>query len=325
MNKIKKLLKKIPGIFVGLLVIFTFFSITADGFLSLYNIQGLLKDSCLLIIISLGMSLCILSGRNNIAVGAVMSLCSVVTGILLRSGINMFLAIGGGLLTGMTIGMICGILIAYHDFDFWVVTYAFMGISQGIALFISSGNTVANFPTSFRFIADGKIFGVYFIIILTIAICMIMVYLTNCTVFGSNIYAIGGSRQCAELSGINVKKTVFYIYGISGLLAAVVGILQASKSNSSSPIGGVGYEFDAIAAVLIGGITFEGGKGKITASIIAAFLMRMLRNGLNMIGISPFWQTFIIGTTVMSIILMDTIHSRRVKIQTMRRVYKHEN
>jgi ribose transport system permease protein len=322
MIKLKKIFGKIPGIVIGFFIVFVFFSVTADGFFSQYNLSVLLKDSCMLIIMALGMSLCILSGQINIGVGAIMSFCSVVTGLLLHAGLNMFAAIAGGLLLGAMIGAACGFLIVYQDFDFWVVTYAFMGIAQGLALVLSGGNTIPDFSRGFRFIADGKILGVYFIIILTIVICVIVVYFTNCTAFGSNVYAIGGSRQCATLSGIKIKKTLLYVYAVSGLLSAVAGIMQASRSNSASPIGGVGYEFDAIAAVLIGGITFDGGKGKITGSIIAAILMRMLRNGLNMIGLSPFWQTFIIGTTVLVIFLVDVIRSRRQKIQSMRRVYK---
>jgi ribose/xylose/arabinose/galactoside ABC-type transport system permease subunit len=322
MNKVKKIFEKIPGIVIGFFIVFVFFSVTADGFFSQYNLSVLFKDSCMLIIMALGMSLCILAGQINIGVGAIMSLCSVITGLLLHAELNMFVAIAGGLFVGTVIGIACGFLIVYQNFDFWVVTYAFMGISQGLALVLSGGNTIPDFSRAFRFIADGKILGIYCIIILTIGICVIIVYFTNCTIFGSNVYAIGGSRQCAILSGIKIKKTLLQVYAISGFLAAVAGIMQASRSNSASPIGGAGYEFEAIAAVLIGGITFDGGKGKITGSIIAAVLMRMLRNGLNMIGLSPFWQTFIIGITVLSIFLVDVIRSRRQKIQSMRRIYK---
>lgn len=321
-NRVKSVFNKIPGVFFGITVLFVFFSIFARGFFSEYNILILLKDCCLLINISLGVSLCILSGRNNISVGALMSLCGVITGLLLTAGAHFILAILGGILTGMLIGAISGYLIMYQDFDYWVVTYAFMGISQGLALVLSGGNTVSGFPVAFRFLTDGKILGVYTIIWVTLIICIIMIFLSFKTQFGYNIYSIGGSQQSAKLAGINVRKTVFAVYTIAGVMAAFSGIMLASKSNSASPIGGAGYEFDAIAAVLIGGTTFDGGIGKITGTILGAMLMKILRNGLNLIGLSSFWQTFIIGLIVMIIIVIDTLGQRHRKSVAMRRVYK---
>lgn len=324
MRKITPLLHKVPGILVGLIIVFLFFSFTARGFSSTFNLLNLMKDASLLVIVSLGMSICILSGHNNISVGAVMSLCGIVTAILLHTGMNMYFAISLGILTGSAIGAISGYLIAYWKFDYWVVTYAFMGIAQGLALVLSKGNTVPGFERSFRYISDGKILGVFVMIWITIAICGFMIYLSYNSKFGYNIYSIGGSQQSALLSGINVKKNVFAIYVITGALAAVSGIMLAAKSNSASPIGGFGYEFDAIAAVLIGGTTFDGGKGKITGTIMGAMLIRTLRNGLNMIGLSPYWQLFIIGFIVLTIIVIDVTYQARKKTQSMRRVYKYE-
>lgn len=321
MNKLKTLFNKVPGVLLGLLVILAFFSIFAEGFFSAYNIQNLMKDCCLLIIVSLGMNLCILSGRNNISVGAIMSLCGVITGLLLQSGLNMWLAIIIGILCGSFIGLISGYLIAYEGFNYWVVTYAFMGISSGIALVLSNGNTIPGFEDDFRFIGSGKIFGVYTMTWITLIICIIMVYVALKTKFGYDVYSIGGSYQTSILSGINVNKVVIKIYVICGAFAAISGIMLASKSNSASPIAGSGYEFDAIAAVLIGGTDFDGGKGKITGSIIGAILMRTLRNGLTMIGLSPYWQTFIIGSVVMGIIIVDGINQHHKKIKATRRVY----
>lgn len=322
MTKVKEIFNKFPGILYGLIIVSLFFSITAKGFFSEYNIMILLKDCCLLITISLGVSLCILSGRNNISVGTVMSLCGVVTGLLLQAGINIFLAILGGIATGVLFGGLCGYLIAYHGFDYWVVTYAFMGIAKGIALVLSGGNTISGFPKEFRFLSDSKILGVYCIVWVTTLICAIMVFVSYKTQFGYNIYSIGGSQQSAQLSGINVKKTVFIIYTIAGVMSAMSGIMLAAKSNSASPVGGNGYEFDAIAAVLIGGTIFDGGTGKITGTILGAMLMKILRNGLNLLGLSSFWQTFLIGIIVMVIIVADTLNEDHKKSIALRRVYR---
>lgn len=322
MSKSKISLQKLPGILYGLIAVCLAFSMLAKGFFSVYNFLNIAKDCCLLITVSLGMSICILSGYLNISVGALMSLCGIITALCLHAGMNMFLSILMGLAAGCFMGALSGLLIAYVQFDFWVVTYAFMGISQGSSLMLSNGNTVPGFAKSFRFIGDGKILGIYCMIWITALICIIMVFLSFKTKFGYNIYSIGGSYQSTALSGVNVKKNIFFVFLVSGLLAAISGIMLASKSNSASPIGGMGYEFDAIAAVLIGGTSFDGGKGKITGTIIGAILMRVLRNGLNLLGLSPYLQTFIIGLIVMVIILMDVLNQNRKETKALRRVYK---
>lgn len=318
------LLRKLPGLFYGVFAVGLAFSILAEGFFSTYNMMSLAKDCCVLIIVSIGMNLTILLGLINMSVGSVMSACGIVTGLCLHAGFDMASAIMIGLLVGALFGAAAGFLISYMRFDFWVVTYALMGIAQGVALILSNGNTVPGFDKTFRFLGDGKIFGIYFMIWLTAALCALFIFLTLRTKFGYNIYSIGGSVQSSRLSGINVRLSVFWVFVISGVLSAISGILLAAKSNSASPIGGAGYEFDAIAACLIGGTGFEGGKGKIAGTILGAVLMRMLRNGLNLLGLSPYLQIFIIGLIVMAIILADSFAEHRKKTQALRRIYKNE-
>ncbi|MEE8884968.1 MAG: ABC transporter permease [Eubacteriales bacterium] len=324
MSSKQKILKKVPGIAWATIGIFVVLSITTSGFFTSFNLMSLLRDCCVLILVSMGMHLTILSGKLNIAVGAIMSFCGVVTELALQDGMNVFLAILLGLAAGTFIGWIAGILIAYLNFDFWVITYAFMGISQGLALVISGGNTVPGSNSAFSFLGTGKIGGVYTIIWLTVIVCAIMIYISYSTKFGNNIYAIGGNVSSASLSGINVKKTIVWIFTFSGILSALSGILLAAKTNSASPIGGSGYEFDAIAAVLIGGTPFSGGRGNITYTMIGAIMMRLLRNGLNLIGLSPYWQTFIIGLLVMGIIVVDVIVTEKAEKKRLRRVYQYD-
>lgn len=324
MTKILKAFGKIPLIAYGVLLICLVFSVTAQGFLSSYNIVVLLKDCCLLVTISLGMCMCILLGLVNISVGGIMSLSGVVTAVLLHSGIHMLIAILGGLATGFLFGAICGWMVAYKKFDYWVVSYAFMGITAGLSLIICDGNTIPGFEKDFRFIGDGKIFGVYTMIWITAAIVLAVLYLCNKTKLGYNIYSVGGNAQCAVLSGIDVKKTMLVVYILAGVLAAVSGIMLASKSNSASPIGGSGYEFEAIAAVLIGGVTFEGGRGRVSGTVFGAILMRVLRNGLNLLGASPYWQKVVIGLVVMVVIIIDVIRENKKKEKSLRRVYRVE-
>mgnify|MGYP005749013561 FL=1 len=320
--KEKKILGKIPGVLYGLILIMAFFAVMAPGFIGIYNLQNLLKDCSILVIISLGMNLVILTGRINISIGGVMSLTGVITAMLMQDGLPMGAAILLGLLLGIVIGALLGYMIAYLKFNDWVVSYAVMGICSGVALAITEGNTIPIASQTFRLLASGRFLGIYIMIWLAILLCLLMIYLSTSTTFGYNVYSMGGSEMSARLAGIKTRRVLLITYIISGFLAAVSGILLVAKTNSASPIGGSGYEWDAIAAVLIGGTVFSGGVGRVSGCIVGAALMRTLRNGLTMIGLSPYWQTFIIGITVMIIIIADGIGERRKRVQMLKRVYK---
>lgn len=320
--KAKKVFGKIPGVLYGLILIGAFFTIMEPGFLGAYNLQNLLKDCSILIIISLGMNLVILTGRINISIGGIMSLTGVITAMLMQNRLMMGPAILIGLLLGTVIGLLLGLMIAYLNFSDWVVTYAVMGICSGVALAISDGNTIPIASQNYRLLSSGKLLGIYIMIWMAVLLCLAMIYLSTRTTFGYNVYSMGGSEISARLAGVKTKRVLVWTYVISGFLAAVSGILLVAKTNSASPIGGSGYEWDAIAAVLIGGTVFSGGVGKVSGCIIGAALMRTLRNGLTMIGLSPYWQTFIIGVAVMAIIIADGVGERRKKVQLLKRVYK---
>lgn len=320
--KIKKVTGKIPGVLYGLLLIGAFFSLLAPGFFSAYNLQNLLKDCSILIIVALGMNLVILTGRMNVSIGGVMSLTGVVSAMLMQREVGMAASVAVGILLGTIIGILLGLMIAYLHFNDWVVSYAAMGICSGVALAVCDGNTIPVTSKTFRLLATGKILGVYVMIWLAVFMCVIMVLLSTRTKFGYNVYSLGGAETSARLAGIKTERVLLGTFAISGFLAAVSGILLVAKTNSASPIGGSGYEWDAIAAVLIGGTIFAGGVGKVSGCIIGAVLMRTLRNGLSMIGLSPYWQTFIIGIVVMAIIIVDGIGERRKKVQMLKRVYK---
>lgn len=319
---IKKVIGKIPGVLYGLILIAAFFAVIAPGFFSAYNLQNLLKDCGILIIVSLGMNLVILTGRMNVSVGGLMSLTGVVCAVLMQGGMAPGPAVLLGLLLGTLQGALLGYLIAYLNFSDWVVTYAFMGVCQGVALAMTDGNTVPIVNQGFRLLATGKIFGIFIMIWIAVLLSIGMIYLSMKTKFGYNVYSMGGSENSARLAGIRTQKVLFAVFSISGFLAAVSGILLVAKSNSGSPIGGSGYEWDAIAAVLIGGTIFDGGVGRVSGCVIGAVLMRTLRNGLALIGLSPYWQTFIIGAAVMGIVIVDGIGVHRKNVQMLRRVYK---
>jgi len=303
-------LKKLPGIVYGLVIIIAFFSVTADYFLTFLNMMNILKHASVLIVVSLGMTLAILLGKNDMSVGSIMSLVGVVTGICLHRGMPVFIAICFGLAIGCGIGFINGYLIGFKKFDYWIVTFANMGIAQSLALVISNGATIPGFDSSFRFLGDGQIYGVPVSIIIAIAITLGIMNLTYNTKYGSNIYSVGGNEQVARYSGINTDNVIFKTYLLSSILAGFAGVLLISKVNSASPIAGSGYEFDAIAATLIGGTPFEGGRGGVFGTLIGACIIATLRNGLNMLGFTPPIQFTLIGFIIILIIIFDVLNEK---------------
>ncbi|MCG1011593.1 ABC transporter permease [Tepidanaerobacter sp. GT38] len=308
--KIIKQLKKLPGIIYGLVIIIAFFGVTADYFLTFMNMMNILKQASVLIVVSLGMTLAILLGKIDMSVGSTMSLVGVVTGICLHKGISIPLAICIGMAVGSIIGFINGYLIGYRKFDYWIVTFSNMGIAQSLALVITNGATIPGFDSSFRFLGDGQIYGVPVGILIAMAIALAIIYLSYNTKFGSNIYAVGGNEQVARYSGIDTSKVIFKTYILSSLLAGFAGILLVSKVNSANPIAGSGYEFDAIAATLIGGTPFDGGRGGVLGTIIGACIIATLRNGLNMLGLTPPIQFTLVGFIIILIIIFDVLNEK---------------
>lgn len=320
--KIKKM--KFPGALFGTIVVFIIFSIFGDGFLGTVNIINILRNTSILCIVSVGMCLTILSGKIDMSVGAVMSMTGVTIALLLQKGVPIIVSIIITLVFGIGWGAFNGFLIAYRGADFWIVTFGSMSLANGIALILSNGDTLGNLPEVFAYISDVRILGIYGAIWIGIALMILVLFIMKKTKFGYRVYALGDDWNCALLSGVPVKKILFQTYVLSGLFAAIAGILMTSKTHSAMPTAGTGFEFDAIAATLIGGTPFVGGIGGMDGTILGAFLMTMLRNGLSMIGLSALWQYVFIGMIIMLIIIGDVIRVQITVTKNLQRRYRDE-
>lgn len=327
MDEIKRITKKVPGIAVGIIILVIVFGLIQPKFFVLANFQNILKNASILTIVSMGMTMAVLSGQIDLSVGSVMSLSAVVTGIMLKtwedpSAFQVALAILVGLGIGAVFGLFNGIMIGKYKFDFWLITFATMAIAKSLALIVTNGDIIAGYNKTYRTIGDGDIYGISSCIIVTIIVCMIIIFISTRTRFGYAIYSVGDSEKCAFQSGIKVVKTRIKIYVFSGLLAAFGGIMLASKTNSASSTIGTGYEFNAIAAVLVGGTPFTGGKGGLLGTVLGGLLITTMKSGLQSIGLSVYWQTLLIGLFIMIIIIMDTATTKRRTIKEQRRTYK---
>ncbi|MCR4431926.1 MAG: ABC transporter permease [Tepidanaerobacteraceae bacterium] len=306
----KNKFKKVPGILFGLIAVVVIFSVTTRYFFTLNNFINILEQASILVIASFAMTLTILLGKIDMSIGSIMSLTGVVTGLMIHNGMPVWISVFLGVVAGALLGMFNGYLISYQGFDFWIVTFSSMGIIQSLALVITNGATVPGFGNDFRFLGDGSLFGLPVIVLIASGITILLVFLTLRTTFGSNLYSVGGSEQISKYAGINTEAIVFKTYILSGILAGIAGIVLASKVNSASPIAGSGYEFDAIAATLIGGTPFEGGRGGIVGTLIGALIIAILMNGLNLYGFTPPIQFTLIGFIIVLIIIIDVLNEK---------------
>ncbi|NLZ52961.1 MAG: ABC transporter permease [Thermoanaerobacteraceae bacterium] len=315
----------IPGATYGVILLFIFFSLISNKFLSLANIFLIARSSSILLIASIGMTMVILVSQIDLSVGSVMSLSGVIAGVCLQNGLSIPVAILLGIAAGIAVGVINGIMVAVYKFDYWISTFATMGVAAGLALVFANGETIPVVDEAFGWLGNGKLFGIYVLIYITVILVAIMMFVLGKTKFGYNIYSIGGSEQTALLSGIDVVKNRMYVYMCSGLFASIAGLLLASMGNSASPIAGADYSFDAIAAVIIGGTSFDGGKGGLLGTVMGTLMLRILTSGLNLMGISAIWQKAIIGVAIVAILVGDALNEKRKKKNDMRRTYAYEN
>ena len=321
---IKHLYKKIkiPGIAYGIITMFLIFGLlTSWKNITLANLMLIARSSSVLLLASIGMTMVILVSQVDISIGGVMSLAGVITASCLGNDINIIISILIGLLSGVVFGLFNGIMIAIYNFDYWISTFATMGIASGIALVISDGATVPILDDTFNWIGNGKIGNVYTMIYIAIIAVVIIAIILKKTRFGYNIYSIGGSEQSALFSGINVVGNRVLVYVCSGFFSAMAGVMLAAIGSSANPIGGINYSFDAMAAVIIGGTGFNGGKGGIFGTIIGVFMLRVLANGLGIMGIPATWQRAIIGFVIVSVLVIDALNEKQKRTKSKRRVY----
>lgn len=329
MGKIRKTVKKVPNLMWGTMFFVLAFVVFAPGFTKSMNIVNIMRNASILMIVSCGMTMAILSQQIDMSIGGVMSFSAMVCGVFISRFENPgvlevleTLAIGVGI--GFCFGLFNGIMIGRFRYNYWLVTFSTMSIGFGAAQVVTAGSVISGFGKPFRALTSTEVFGIPSVVFIALVIAGGILFATYKTRFGMRIYAVGDSEQCAAQSGINVVKTRVIIYIISGILAGLGGVLIISRTNSASPIVASGYEFDAIAATIIGGTSFEGGKGGIAGTMAGAVIMVAISNGLQLMGLSNYWQQVFTGLFILGIIMIDVVGEQRKKTAGLRRIYKHE-
>lgn len=310
------------GLLIGVVALFVFMSIFAEGFFGWYNIQNIIKDTSILLIVATGVTLVILLGKIDISVGSVMSLSAIVTSLMLASGVHVVWALLAGLFSGAVIGLLNGYLIGIQKLDHFVTTFATLSLAKGIALVLCGGDIINTGSDSFKAIGHSKsvFLGLHVHIWIVLILFLAMMFVLYKTRYGSRLFSVGGSEQASMLAGIKTKAIYISAFVISGVLAAIGGILIASKANNGNATIGTGFEFRAIATVIIGGTPFDGGKGGLVGTLIGAFLISILQNGLRFLGVTPSLQYVIIGLVILAVIIADVIINQRRMREELRRV-----
>lgn len=301
------------GPLIGLVLLCVFLTVSTDTFLSVRNFLNILDQVTVLGIMAVGMTLVILIGGIDLAVGSVMALTMMVLGYLnVEAGVPMGVAIPLALAAAGVNGLVAGLLITRFNVPAFIATLAMMSITRGLANMITNGQQIIGFPAWFNMSAIIRFGG-----FLTMTVALMLVVFLIALIYqryrygGRALYAIGGNPEVARLAGINVNRATVLVYVVCSVLAGLSGIVLAARLDSVQPSSGVGYELDAIAAVVIGGTSLSGGTGGIGGTIIGVLIIGVLRNGLNLLSVSPFMQQVVIGAVIVLAVTAETFRKRK--------------
>ena len=280
-------------------------------FLTVNNLLNIVEQTSINAIVAAGMTFVILSAGIDLSVGSIVALSGVVLGLALQAGLPVAAALLLSVLTGFGCGLGNGLLVSLGGLPPFIVTLGSMSIARGAALLVTEGRPVSGFDASFRSIATGRLAYVPAPVVVMLAVYAVAHFALTRTAFGRYVYAIGGNEEATRLSGVSIGFHKTMIYGVSGVMSAVAAVILTARLNSAQPIAGMMYELDAIAATVIGGTSLMGGEGTLAGTLVGALIMGVLRNGLNLLGVSSFLQQIVIGGVIVGAVLLDTIIKRR--------------
>jgi ribose transport system permease protein len=298
------------GTLAGLIVLCVVLWILTPHFLTVSNLLNVAQQTSINAIIAVGLTFVIISGGIDLSVGSLVAFSGVVMASLLERAVPWPVAVLGGLGVGLACGFVNGLLITLGRLPPFIVTLGMMSIARGGALRYTEGRPVSGFGEGFRWLATGEVLFVPVPVIVMLVVYAVAHFVLRRTPFGRYMFAIGGNEEAALLSGVNVHFHKTMVYGASGLLSALAAMVLTARLNSAQPIAGINYELDAIAATVIGGTSLMGGQGSVAGTLIGALTMGVLRNGLNLVGVSPFTQQIVIGAVIIGAVLIDVTVKR---------------
>ena len=294
---------------IALIILIVVVSFLNEYFFTVNNILNILRQTSVIAILAAGMTLVILTAGIDLSVGSILALCGAFAATMISMEIHVLIAVPVSLFAGLALGSMAGMIIAKGKVQAFIATLVTMTLLRGVTMVYTDGRPISTGFTdvadSFAWFGTGYMFGIPVPVWLMITVFAGIWYILNHTRFGRYIYALGGNESATRLSGINVDRVKIGVYAICGLLSALAGIIITSRLSSAQPTAGMGYELDAIAAVVLGGTSLAGGKGRIMGTLIGALIIGVLNNALNLLDVSSYYQMIVKGSVILLAVMVD--------------------
>ncbi len=296
---------------IAYVIMIVFFSLTSEYFLSLSNFMNIFLYASIVGILACSTTLVLAAGKIDFAAGSIIALGSCVMGVMMRAGINVWIAILACMAIAILVGALDGFLIAYVGINPFIATLASMQMFRGIAYIITNALSITVADPVLKFIGRDFTFFIPNAVILMVGIVLLFWWLANKTTLGRRFFVIGGNEKVAFLSGINVKFNIFLLFIIHGAVTGVAAILWTAQLGAALPSAAPNLNFQAISAAVLGGVSLTGGKGSIVGALVGALLLGTLNNGMVMLDVQSFWQDVIIGFVLIFAVTLDIIKNRK--------------
>jgi len=292
------------GLVLSFVLLCLALTLLSDRFLTPSNLLNVLRQATINGIIAVGMTYVILTSGIDLSVGSILALSTVVAASIMQSGQPVALALVVGLTLGTIMGLLNGLITAQAHIPPFVVTLGMMTIGRGLALTFTEGRPITGLPESFRFVGAGFLGPVPMPIVIFLAVFVVGYFVLTRTVVGESVYALGDNPVAGRLAGIRTGRVITLVYAVSGFLSALAGLILVARLNSAQPTAGLGFEFDAIAAVVVGGTSFAGGEGSLLGTLLGVLIIQVLNNGLNLLNVSSLWEGVVKGVVIALALLL---------------------
>lgn len=293
------------GLPAAMVLLMATLTVLSPSFLTVGNMTNITRQVSINAIMAAGMTLVILTGGIDLSVGSVLAIAGAIMAGLLKARESLLLALLAGLAAGAGFGAVNGVAVAYGNVAPFIATLATLTIARGLTLVYTDGRPISDLGAGFSWFGAGDARGIPVPALITLLVFAASIIMLTQTVVGRYIYAIGGNEEATRLSGVNVRRYKVLVYALSGFLSAVAAVILTSRLDSAQPTAGLGYELDAIAAVVLGGTTLAGGEGTMVGTLLGAFLIGVLNNGLNLLNVSSFYQQVVKGLVILFAVLLD--------------------
>lgn len=301
------------SLFVVLALLCAYFSFASPHFWTMTNLFNTVLQSSVMGIVAIGATFIVIVGGIDLSPGAAIALVGVLSAGMVTQGVPVFAVIILAVCIGGLIGLFNGVSVAQLGLSSFITTLAVMSMSRGLAMAYTNGKTIYNLSDNLNFIGNGFVFGIPFPVVLTGILFVVAHIVLSRTVFGHQVYSIGGNREAAYLAGINVRIVEIAVYALAGCLYGIAALVLTGRLGVALPSIGSGLELNALAAIVLGGASIFGGKGNMVGTLLGVIIIGVLNNGLNLLNVSPYWTQFIQGLVIFIALVMDAVKQKKIK------------